>query len=1322
MFAYLSKKIAIPNGLRLRCVAWDKEQGWIACGGENGMLKVLRLEGDAGRSGAAAPAPPAGGAAPPGAAGGALSLNQNLEGHSGAVTGVAWNGTYQKLASSDEGGLIIVWALHDGVWCEEMVNNRNKSFVRDFKWTPSGEKICIAYDDGAVIVGSVDGNRLWGKDLGMGLSLVEWSADARLILFGTSGGECHAYDASGNAVSKVPLYCNGGYGGASRLVAAEWYDGSGGAPAAGAPVLALALDNGRLQLMRHEADDGGVCVDTGMRVRSAKWSPDGSVLAVTGLQAAGAGPGARESWLVQFYSSSGEHLNTLRVPAPPGGAAGAAAPGGLSGAAWEGGGLRVALAVEAAVLFASVRREHLWGYFSGTLAYAFVRADRPQEHCVMFWDARSNSRVPPRYAKFVRRLVGLRTCGDFAVLATSGDAPGEHVLLLCNAIGSPVDSRYIDHEPKHLCITDTHVIAASDEVVFTWQFRSSFSRLSPAEAAAAAANVGAAAVGGAGARDRVMHIDAPSTHVAPDAFKPAGGGGASADPVAAVAASNTCLVVARSSGVVYRYSLPGLTLEGQHLLRCRPHRLALNCDSTRLGVVDFGGTFSILDMRAAARGPGDAPAAGGDARGAAAGGGAAAAARGAKVAAATAAAGLAAGGRLPITGEHLALERRDVWGVLWARDNPDLVALSEKGRLYVLRGGAPEEPVASIGYIAAFTDLEVRTVYLDDVMAAPEAPDLSCIADYETRSLRDTRALLASGASAASSASFVSDNPHPRLWRLLAEHALEARDWGGAEAAFVRCCDLTGIQLARSLAAQQDPLKQTAEVCLYFKRFEEAEDAYRRIDRLDLAVALRSRLGDWFRVEKLLREGGGSDAELREAAGRVGRYYSDRHKWAKAVPHFTQARDSAMLAECLYRLEDYPGLAALAAALPEADPLLLVVGGRLQSVGLAAEAVGAFLRAGDARRAVECCVALHQWDRAMDLAARHDYPEAEALLQRYAGHLLEGHRDIEAAELYRKAQRHADAARLLSDKAAALAAARAPPLRLKKLHVLAALEVEAFRELALGAAAPGGGGGGGGGRGARSPGGAKGGGGGGGGGAAATLEGLMSVEAAAAGSRAFDGAWRGAEAYHFWLLAHRQLYGGQVEAALRTALALRSYDDVLDPSEVWSFLALAAFYARFYGTCSKAFVKLESLPAIPEARRAAFAEVALAVFAANVPADPAGLREAAAAAARGGGGGRHGAMLDDLEAVDRDQVCVASGKALPEAGWQRCRRCRHAMITAELGGRRTCPLCHAALPAGGGQQAGVSASPSAAQLHKQPSARGGGGPPGRERSAAALRA
>lgn len=90
---------------------------------------------------------------------------------------------------------------------------RNKGVVKDMRWTGAGDKICIAYDDGAVIVGSVDGNRLWGKDLNLQLSLLQWSPDGSYILFATASGECHTYDSSGNAVARVQLFCNEGYSG-----------------------------------------------------------------------------------------------------------------------------------------------------------------------------------------------------------------------------------------------------------------------------------------------------------------------------------------------------------------------------------------------------------------------------------------------------------------------------------------------------------------------------------------------------------------------------------------------------------------------------------------------------------------------------------------------------------------------------------------------------------------------------------------------------------------------------------------------------------------------------------------------------------------------------------------------------------------------------------------------------------------------------------------------------------------------------------------------------------------------------------------------------
>ena len=42
-------QIAIPNNVKLKCISWNKDQGFIACGGEDGLLKVLKLETQTGK-------------------------------------------------------------------------------------------------------------------------------------------------------------------------------------------------------------------------------------------------------------------------------------------------------------------------------------------------------------------------------------------------------------------------------------------------------------------------------------------------------------------------------------------------------------------------------------------------------------------------------------------------------------------------------------------------------------------------------------------------------------------------------------------------------------------------------------------------------------------------------------------------------------------------------------------------------------------------------------------------------------------------------------------------------------------------------------------------------------------------------------------------------------------------------------------------------------------------------------------------------------------------------------------------------------------------
>ena len=190
-------QIAIPNNTRLNCISWNKDQGYIAVGGEDGLVKVLKLEQVSNaltqnRSGMAAPSN--------------LSMNQTLEGHKAAVNVVVWNDTQQKLTTSDREGVITVWMLYKDSWYEEMTNDRKKSTVKGMAWTGDGQKICIVYEDGAIIVGSVDGNPIWGKELkNTPLTGVQWSPDGRLLLFNLRNGECHLYDNQGSFVVGAQL-------------------------------------------------------------------------------------------------------------------------------------------------------------------------------------------------------------------------------------------------------------------------------------------------------------------------------------------------------------------------------------------------------------------------------------------------------------------------------------------------------------------------------------------------------------------------------------------------------------------------------------------------------------------------------------------------------------------------------------------------------------------------------------------------------------------------------------------------------------------------------------------------------------------------------------------------------------------------------------------------------------------------------------------------------------------------------------------------------------------------------------------------------------
>ena len=147
--------------------------------------------------------------------------------------------------------------------------------------------------------------------------------------------------------------------------------------------------------------------------------------------------------------------------------------------------------------------DYKWGFFGDTLVCAYTQADR-SDQTVMFWNTTTDGAADGGggvVRKYVKKLLDIKACAENCVLATrADDDPDQFILVLCNAIGSPLDSKYIDVKPDFLCITAHHVVAASADFVYVWHYRTLMSKLTSVDS-------GGSSLRRKEGRERSFHID-----------------------------------------------------------------------------------------------------------------------------------------------------------------------------------------------------------------------------------------------------------------------------------------------------------------------------------------------------------------------------------------------------------------------------------------------------------------------------------------------------------------------------------------------------------------------------------------------------------------------------------------------------------------------------------------------------------------------------------------------------------------------------------------------------------------------------------------------
>ena len=1321
----------------MTCVKWSKEHGTIVAGTEEGMVKLLKLENSR--------TPSSGGRRESGnvPSKSQLSLNQSLDGHKGAITKVSWNEKYSKLITADETGLIIVWVLYRGSWFEEMVTRSDKDKgsgegVTGLKWSPDGELIAMLFSttndsasgghksrgaaSGSIIVGTVDGKRNWEKDLKANCEMIEWSPDGKLILIGILDIEVHIFDVRGDFMNKITVQnvafdsinipsdsgpskmskntysSKVSSGEMSRIIAIEWSRLFNSKP--GVPTLAIAFESGRIQIMRNEYDDDPTVIHSELSITNIAWNYSGNVLGVCGY--IDSVHSKSSDLLVKFFDLESETfagkdsflVNTLRVPGKS-----------IRGIDWDADNLKLCLAVDSFVMFANIRPDYKWAWFDNTCVFwrslPDAKASDANKSVLVFFpvksghfDAKDGQSSRQLVTKSVNNLIDIQASGHCCIYAYRMDQKSDAKraakddanlvcsLTICNIFGTPVDSLQIEFMIRSLALNSKYVFAAGKDEFLVWKFTAHDLFTERDSDLDNLISDAASSFSGEKRRSSLFGTDLSTRTVS----VPNG-------DIVAITASESILVVALRSKMINVYTVPKVTLIKNFEVDSFPLKMSINSDSSKLALLDSASIVTFYDLDT----------------------------------------------------EHAQkkFEKKDVWNLKWASDDPDSFALSEKNKLIIYREFEPEESGQANGYLASFSDLEIRTIDLDHLLASADLASLDLasvdlVSVIETKPLKDARDMIEKEGVVKCMEMFErSPNEvfnHAKIWRLLANEALNQLNLSVAEHCFVRLKEFKSIQFIRRMSnLSKDELKR-AEICCYFGNFDAAEKIYMDIDRTDLAIHMRAMMGHPLHVIALIKAGNQTipDADMRKINSDAGDYLYDNFNYSEAIKYYKKAGNLERTFETLLRLENFDAMSDLLISQnlekefsisdksTLSEPFKVKLARAFESVGMVKEAVKVYLALGQADDAVMACVRLNDWKSAISLAhAHHDVTDIDSLLNKYASHLIQKKKYFEIIELYKKASRVHDACAVilkLIDDAKNLdvqdgrSVDATDYLLMKKLHTL--IGVLSFEEKTLtlserreqlqtarssrsaqkqtamsemtgppstaassrsdrrGNMTPGYG---------RKK-------------SLATLladdakDGVkvdnVDSQANVSVHRTLDNPWRGAEAYHLLLLTQRLLTENSDRArdlSLKSALRLPDYEDYLLIEDIYSLLALASLISKRYDIASRAFIKLESCPDMNADKKKLYKELALEIFSKHSPKSARTSSDAS--------------FVDcsycETKIADTSTTCPSCATKFPfctasaqsifdPAKAKACQRCNHFILVNydHVFNYNHCPLCH----------------------------------------------
>ena len=422
------------------------------------------------------------------------------------------------------------------------------------------------------------------------------------------------------------------------------------------------------------------------------------------------------------------------------------------------------------------------------------------------------------------------------------------------------------------------------------------------------------------------------------------------------------------------------------------------------------------------------------------------------------------------------------------------------------------------------------------------------------------------------------------------------------------------------------------------------------------------------------------DDNLKQSYNNLAEQLIESKSYDKAEKLLLKTNNVSSLTKLYFTSEQYDKATPLIEKTTDI-PTLSYMASQFETYGLFDESVKCYLKVNDINKAIDICINMNKWELFDQIATTYDIFSNDEIVAEYAKKLTAKNLKMELVDFYIKTHRHYFAYKTLLDIANDLWRMKCSPLHIKKIYVFAALEMERYNIKQYTSLSS----------------------------SSQTssndsskddnveknlnVDNLSSFQISNATQyqynpnstnissnlhytlthKILNNIWKGAEAFHFYMLCQAQLYKKEYKKAAKTSLRLVLYEKELKSENVYALIALCAGLSQNLRIMSKAVSIIEN-----ENKR------------------------------RYKGLGER--LFANKEIVNKDEVyykcpnekcdgeiseydiycrkcgmnfdgCVISGESIITKNYFKCKRCRHKSLKIEAIRKsiRNCPMCHVSL-------------------------------------------